>query len=101
MRYNQGMRFRTGLLVGLAVGYYYGAKAGRERFEQIDEWLDKVRATTAYQDVAIKVNDGLREGTTAARRIIEDTAFGGNPIFVDDDPTSPMDQSTFSDPTLN
>ena len=97
------MRFRTGLLVGLAVGYYYGSKAGRERFEQIDEWLERVRATTTYRDVAIKVNDGLREGTTAARRLLQDTSFGGGhdqPIF-DDDPTTPVTRSTFSDPTLN
>jgi len=97
------MRFRVGLLIGLGVGYYYGAKAGRERYEQIDEWLDKVRATTTYQDVVIKVNDGFREGTTAARRLIEDTAFGGGDpgVFVDDDPTTPMDRPIYSDPSLN
>lgn len=32
---------RTGLVVGLAVGYYFGAKAGRERYEQLRSWLDK------------------------------------------------------------
>lgn len=36
MRYNGvDMRFRLGLLVGFGVGYYLGAKAGRERYEQI------------------------------------------------------------------
>jgi hypothetical protein len=98
------MRFRVGLLIGLAVGYYYGAKAGRERYEQLDEWLDKVRGTTTYQDLAIKLNDGFREGTTAARRLIEDTAFGGDAptgVFVDRDPTTPMDRPIYSDPTLN
>jgi hypothetical protein len=70
------MRFRTGLIVGLAVGYYYGAKAGRERFELIDAWLDKVRGTTTYQDLSIKAHDALRFGTTNARRVIEDAAFG-------------------------
>ena len=53
----------------------------------------------------IKVNDGFREGTTAARRLIEDTAFGGDagpePLFVDDDPTSPDLRAIFTDPTLN
>ena len=29
------MRFRVGLLAGLAVGYYLGTKAGRERYEQL------------------------------------------------------------------
>ena len=29
------MKFRTGLIVGLGTGYVLGAKAGRERYEQI------------------------------------------------------------------
>ncbi len=92
------MRFRSGLLIGLAVGYYFGAKAGRERYHEIEEWLDKVRATTAFQDVQEKVTGGWRDGTTAARRMVTDTAFGTR----DDDPTEPMDlPSLFVDPTLN
>jgi membrane protein DedA with SNARE-associated domain len=37
------MRFKGGLAIGLAVGYYFGAKAGRARFEQIDSWLRRAR----------------------------------------------------------
>ncbi len=92
------MRFRTGVLIGLAVGYYFGAKAGRERYDEIEAWLDKVRATTVYQDMQEKVTLGWRDGSTAARRMVADTAFGSR----DDDPTEPMDLgSIFSDPTLN
>ncbi|MFQ5472161.1 MAG: hypothetical protein ACE5FA_04650 [Dehalococcoidia bacterium] len=29
------MKFKTGVLVGLAVGYVLGAKAGRERYDEI------------------------------------------------------------------
>src|SRR6185312_9349034 len=43
------MKFRTGLLIGGALGYYYGAKAGRERFEQIDAVLERVRRQPSYQ----------------------------------------------------
>ncbi len=42
-------KFRTGLIIGGALGYYYGAKAGRERFEQIDAVLARVRRRPAYQ----------------------------------------------------
>jgi hypothetical protein len=31
--------FKTGLLIGAAAGYVLGAKAGRERYEQIKHWL--------------------------------------------------------------
>jgi hypothetical protein len=37
------MRFRMGLVVGLGVGYYFGAKAGRERYLQIEQWLRRAR----------------------------------------------------------
>lgn len=114
-RYNGTMRFRTGLIVGLGLGYYFGAKAGRERYEQIEEWLDRLRDTAAYRDVRIKIEDGLREGTTAMRSMVEETAFGGDRARQDDDPTDELYlgdaldaerpdggvRSLFNDPTLN
>ena len=72
------MRFRTGVIVGLGLGYYFGAKAGRQRYEQIEEWLDRLRDTAAYRDARTKVEDGIREGTTALRTMVEETAFGGD-----------------------
>jgi len=33
------MRFRVGLVVGFGIGYYLGAKAGRERYEQLRDLL--------------------------------------------------------------
>jgi hypothetical protein len=37
------VRFKSGLIVGFGVGYYFGAKAGRTRYLQLREWIDKVR----------------------------------------------------------
>jgi hypothetical protein len=34
------MRLRTGTVAGFVVGYYLGARAGRERYEEIREFLD-------------------------------------------------------------
>jgi hypothetical protein len=56
------MRFRAGLLVGFAVGYYFGAKAGRERYEQIEEWLDKVRGTDTYREISQRIEQLYEEG---------------------------------------
>jgi hypothetical protein len=66
------MRFKTGFVVGAAVGYYLGAKAGRERYLQIERTLDRVRAHSAYQAASEKVGEGLEK----ARGRVKDTAGG-------------------------
>ncbi len=56
------MGFKTGAIVGFAVGYYLGSKAGRERYEQINTWIDQLRDS-----------DALSAAADRARGIIEDT----------------------------
>jgi len=36
------MKFRFGLLLGFGAGYYLGAKAGRERYEQLRQLVDRI-----------------------------------------------------------
>jgi len=55
------MGFKTGAIVGCAVGYYLGAKAGRERYEQINTWIDQARNS-----------DAVNAAAERARGIIED-----------------------------
>jgi hypothetical protein len=55
------MGFKTGAVVGFAVGYYLGTKAGRERYEQINTWIDQLRAS-----------DALNTAADRARQVIED-----------------------------
>lgn len=78
------MKFKTGLIVGLAIGYYYGAKAGRERFEQIERVLQPIRESAVYRQVTDQargaVGSTLRETATRAR----EAAFGV------DDPVVPL-----------
>jgi hypothetical protein len=45
------MRFRLGLLVGFATGYYFGAKAGRERYEQLRRLIDRAAPTERVQSI--------------------------------------------------
>jgi hypothetical protein len=96
------MRFRTGLLVGLAVGYYYGTRAGRERYEQIEQWLDRIRSTTTFQEARTKLSDGLRGGTTAARRVFEEATSGAteSPATRREPDSQPSGQA-LGDPTFN
>jgi len=51
------MRFRTGLIVGGAVGYYLGAKAGRQRYDQLNRLIHKVGESAPVQNAAAKVKD--------------------------------------------
>ena len=48
------MRFRFGVIVGVAAGYYFGAMAGRERYEQLNAWLVKARRSDAFDMVGGK-----------------------------------------------
>lgn len=49
------MKFRTGLIVGAVVGYYLGAKAGRQRYEQLNAWVTRVTDSTPVQSAATRV----------------------------------------------
>jgi hypothetical protein len=46
------MRFRIGMLVGATVGYVLGARAGRERYEQIKRWVIEARRHPALAQLA-------------------------------------------------
>jgi hypothetical protein len=43
------MHRRTAFVAGLAVGYYFGAQAGRERYEQIRAVLDDLQVDRALE----------------------------------------------------
>ena len=60
------MRFRTGLLIGLAVGYYFGTKAGRERYEQIQEGLANLVDGALGRKVRAGIELGLERVRTAS-----------------------------------
>ena len=51
------MKFRLGLIIGLAIGFLAGARAGRERYEQI---------LAVYK--AVRSNEQVREATELAER---------------------------------
>ena len=48
------MRFRLGLAVGFGAGYYLGAKAGRERYEQMNRWINRAKESEAYETATEK-----------------------------------------------
>jgi len=76
------MTFRSGLLIGGALGYYYGSKAGRERFEQIDAVLARVRRQPAYQ----RARDQVFGAVAGAGEAAKARAGGVVGRFIPDEP---------------
>jgi hypothetical protein len=46
------MGFKTGLLVGLGAGYVMGAKAGRERYQEIQQGLSRLTGSPQVREAA-------------------------------------------------
>jgi hypothetical protein len=68
------MGFRLGLGIGFAAGYYLGAKAGTERYDQINRWIDRTRQSEAYGNVTEKARAVADLGVERARDLVQ----GGN-----------------------
>ena len=56
------MRFKFGLMIGFATGYYFGTMAGRERYEQIQQWIHKL--TTGEEGLGATTPAGDRVSGT-------------------------------------
>jgi hypothetical protein len=69
------MGFKTGLLVGLGVGYVFGAKAGRERYEELKASWEQFVGSPRVQSVVDKgkevVETGKERGLQAVDRATE------------------------------
>jgi hypothetical protein len=69
------MKFKSGLLVGLGAGYVLGAKAGRERYQQIVEaaksFMDNPGVQRLSDEVGKTVNMGKDRVTTATKGKVE------------------------------
>ncbi len=69
------MRFRAGLVIGFGAGYVLGAKAGRERYQQIVEatraFLDNPGVQRLTDELGRTVNVGKERVSNAAGRKVE------------------------------
>jgi hypothetical protein len=66
------MKMRFGLVAGFGVGYYLGAKAGRERYIQINTLLRKARRSDAYRKAADQAEFVVDLAEERARGFIEE-----------------------------
>ena len=72
------MRFRAGLILGFAGGYYLGTAAGRERHEQIKATIRKVKRSDAYDTVTDKAHAVVDLGVERAKDLVDSKTGGGN-----------------------
>ena len=71
------MRFRLGLVTGFAAGYYLGAKAGRQRYEQINRSLARLKRSDAFEVATDRAKSVVEDGVEKARSAVETRSFGG------------------------
>ena len=66
------MRFRLGVIIGFGAGYYLGSMAGRERYEQINRAVRKIKRSDAYDMATDKAKAVVDLGVERARDVVED-----------------------------
>lgn len=57
------MAFRLGLTVGFGLGYYLGTMAGRERYQQLNRLIRKVKGSNAYDQATDRAKAVVDLGT--------------------------------------
>jgi hypothetical protein len=67
------MRFRLGLMIGFALGYVLGTRAGRARYEQIVQAWQSFRQSPSGQRLGARVKVAASE----AGDLVEDAATEG------------------------
>ncbi len=72
------MRFRLGLVSGFAPGYYLGTMAGRERYEQINRTVRRIKGTDAYETATGKARAVVDLGVERARDAVESKIGNGS-----------------------
>ncbi|MCZ9343798.1 YtxH domain-containing protein [Streptomyces sp. TRM76130] len=66
------MRYRLTFVVGLAVGYVLGTKAGRERYEQLREAARQISRNPAVRNTAESAAQQGRQFADKAYHVVSD-----------------------------
>ena len=64
-------KFRAGAVVGFAAGYYLGAKAGRERYEQLNRLLRRLRRNATIDQAATAVERAKAVVDLSRERVVD------------------------------
>jgi hypothetical protein len=87
------MGFKTGLIVGMGVGYVLGTKAGRERYEELrrtwEDFTGNPRVQEAVERGKDLVGTGVKEGLTSVQGGVEKAAGAVKERLGEDGDTGP------------
>jgi hypothetical protein len=70
------MRLRTGIAIGLGVGYVLGARAGRARFEQIRSAWNRFARSPGVQELAEPIRQAVEPTVWSARDSVDEVRHG-------------------------
>jgi hypothetical protein len=88
------MGSKSGFVVGLGVGYVLGAKAGRQRYEDIVRWWHQFTGSPRVQRAAEKTKDvaseGAKRGLTVVQQGVEKAGSAVKSRLHKDEPASEM-----------
>jgi hypothetical protein len=72
------MSFRTGLLIGFGIGYVLGARAGRERYEQIADLAKRFSETGFVQSATDKGRAAADQAVQQVRDTVSEKLHGAS-----------------------
>ncbi|MEY2434697.1 MAG: hypothetical protein QOC92_4422 [Acidimicrobiaceae bacterium] len=75
------MRLKLGLAIGFAVGYYFGAKAGRTRYVQLRRWIDTAKGSDVFETATDKARAVVDLGVERARDLMD--RHNDDPVVID------------------
>jgi hypothetical protein len=73
-------RFRFGGILGFAIGFYLGAMAGRQRYEQINKVLGKIARSNAFGTATGKAKAVVDLGVERAKDVVPHRKTNGGPV---------------------
>ena len=85
------MRFRLGLSVGFGLGYYLGARAGRERYEQINDMVRRVKRSETFETATDKAKDVVDLGVEKTKDMVDSKLGDDGPNGAVAPPSPPDD----------
>jgi hypothetical protein len=62
---------RPGFIVGFGAGYVLGARAGRERYEQIQRWWGQLIGSPTMQRAAERTKEAAAEGARRGFTVVQ------------------------------